>query len=122
MPASLPDFRRRRRILRNLSTGQSGQTSPIFREHGSRLRVKKFLLSAPGRTTAGPGLAFSPRLNFNPEALDALYLFGCFAEWEAKAEATPAWELISAALCSHEDTRAQARALLGSSARMAARG
>src|SRR2546430_10794684 len=58
----------------------------------------------------------------HPEALDPLYLFGCFVEWEVKAEPTSAWELISAALCSHEDTRAHARAFLASSVRMAARG
>lgn len=48
----------------------------------------------------------------NPEAKDPLYLFACQMEWEHRADAGAAWEVISAARSSHADTRAHAMALL----------
>jgi CRP/FNR family cyclic AMP-dependent transcriptional regulator len=48
----------------------------------------------------------------DPEAADLLYLFACQLEWELRADASAAWEVISAARSSHADTRAHARSLL----------
>jgi hypothetical protein len=48
----------------------------------------------------------------NPEAIDPLYLFACQVEWEQHADASAAWEVISAARNSHADTCAHARSLL----------
>jgi len=48
----------------------------------------------------------------NPEAIDPLYLFACQAEWEQHADASAAWEVISAARNPHADTCAHARSLL----------
>jgi CRP/FNR family transcriptional regulator, cyclic AMP receptor protein len=47
--------------------------------------------------------------------IDPLYLFACRVEWERRSEPSSAWELLAAAQSSHEDTRANARALLASS-------
>jgi len=55
-----------------------------------------------------------------PEEIDPLYLLACHAEWERRADASSAWELVSAANCSHEDTRAHARSLLAHSQRIEA--
>ena len=46
------------------------------------------------------------------QEIDPLYLFACQVEWEQRAEPAAAWEVISAAQSSHENTRAHARALL----------
>lgn len=48
----------------------------------------------------------------SPEAKDPLYLFACQLEWERMADPSAAWEVISAARCSHPDTHAYARSLL----------
>jgi CRP/FNR family cyclic AMP-dependent transcriptional regulator len=44
--------------------------------------------------------------------MDPLYLFACHIEWKWRAEPSAAWELLSGVQSSHEDTRAQALALL----------
>jgi CRP/FNR family cyclic AMP-dependent transcriptional regulator len=44
--------------------------------------------------------------------IDPLYLFACQMEWERSADPTVAWEVISAARSSQQDTRAQALFLL----------
>jgi len=51
----------------------------------------------------------------HPGEIDPLYLLACRAEWEHRSEPSSAWELIAAAQSPHEDTRANARALLASS-------
>jgi CRP/FNR family cyclic AMP-dependent transcriptional regulator len=51
---------------------------------------------------------------------DPLYLFACHVEWERRSEPSAAWELIAAAQTGDTDTRAQARALLASSHKVAA--
>lgn len=51
----------------------------------------------------------------HPEAVDPLYLFACHVEWEMRDEPSSAWELLAATRSRHEDTRAQALALLGAS-------
>jgi CRP/FNR family transcriptional regulator, cyclic AMP receptor protein len=56
-----------------------------------------------------------PGSEAHPEEIDPLYLFACHAEWERRSDTSSAWELISAAESCHEDTRANARALLASS-------
>ena len=48
----------------------------------------------------------------HPESRDPLYLLACHMEWEQRGDASAAWEIISAARSSHEDTRAHARSLL----------
>jgi Cyclic nucleotide-binding domain len=48
----------------------------------------------------------------DPAAVDPLYLLACQMEWEQHADASAAWEVISAARSSHADTRAHARSLL----------
>jgi CRP/FNR family transcriptional regulator len=48
----------------------------------------------------------------SPAETDALYLFACQVEWEQRADPSAAWEVISAARSSHQDTRAHARCLL----------
>jgi CRP/FNR family transcriptional regulator len=53
-----------------------------------------------------------PQSETHLEAKDPLYLFACQVEWEQRAEPSAAWEVISAARSSHEDTRAHARSLL----------
>jgi CRP/FNR family cyclic AMP-dependent transcriptional regulator len=54
----------------------------------------------------------------NPEANDLLYLFACQVEWERRADASAAWEVISAARSPHADMRAHARSLLEYSQQM----
>ena len=61
---------------------------------------------------AGLGPWRDQALGENPEATDPLYLFACQLEWERRADASAAWEVISAARSSHAETRAHARALL----------
>lgn len=48
-------------------------------------------------------------------AIDDLYLFCCFVEWEQREDPGAAWELIAAGQSPDSDTRAHARALLTSS-------
>jgi CRP/FNR family transcriptional regulator, cyclic AMP receptor protein len=48
----------------------------------------------------------------SPEEIDPLYLFACLVEWEQRADPSAAWEVISAARHSHQDTQAHARSLL----------
>jgi CRP/FNR family transcriptional regulator, cyclic AMP receptor protein len=55
----------------------------------------------------------------NPEVNDLLYLFACQVEWERRANASAAWEVISAARSPHSDTRAHARSLLERSQQIA---
>jgi CRP/FNR family transcriptional regulator len=47
--------------------------------------------------------------------IDPLYLFACHIEWGQRGEPSAAWEIVSAAQSSHEDTRTHARALLATS-------
>jgi CRP/FNR family cyclic AMP-dependent transcriptional regulator len=46
--------------------------------------------------------------------VDPLFLFACHVEWGLRGEPSAAWEIVSAAQSSDEDTRAHARALLAS--------
>jgi CRP/FNR family transcriptional regulator, cyclic AMP receptor protein len=48
----------------------------------------------------------------HPEAVDPLYLFACYVEWQQRGDTGAAWEIISAARSGHQDTRADALALL----------
>jgi CRP/FNR family transcriptional regulator, cyclic AMP receptor protein len=54
----------------------------------------------------------------NPDANHLLYLFACQVEWERRADASAAWEVLSAARSPHADTRAHARSLLERSQQM----
>ncbi|MGA7908702.1 MAG: Crp/Fnr family transcriptional regulator [Candidatus Sulfotelmatobacter sp.] len=74
-------------------------THAAFSEPPSELRQVAALASVP------------------PGEIDPLYLLACQAEWKRRADPTSAWELVSAANSSHEDTRAHARALLAYSQR-----
>lgn len=47
-----------------------------------------------------------------PDEIDPLYLFACQLEWEKRADPSAAWEVISAARSSNQDTRAHALTLL----------
>jgi CRP/FNR family transcriptional regulator len=47
-----------------------------------------------------------------PDEIDPLYLFACQLEWERRAHPSAAWEVISAARSSNQDTRAHALTLL----------
>jgi CRP/FNR family transcriptional regulator, cyclic AMP receptor protein len=49
------------------------------------------------------------------EAVDPVYLFTRFLDWEESEEPSAAWDVLAAARSSDADTRAQARALLASS-------
>lgn len=60
---------------------------------------------------AAPAAPLRPNQD-RERAIDPLYLFACHIEWERRAEPSAAWEIVSAAQSSHEDTRAHARALL----------
>jgi CRP/FNR family transcriptional regulator, cyclic AMP receptor protein len=51
------------------------------------------------------------------DVVDPLYLLACQVEWERRADPSSAWEVVSAANSSHEDTRAHARSLLANSRR-----
>lgn len=51
----------------------------------------------------------------HPGMTDSLYLFARYMEWEQEEEPTAGWELLAAAMSSHSDTRAHARALLSKS-------
>jgi CRP/FNR family transcriptional regulator len=72
---------------------------------------------APATTEnhSAPVVNVRPGSEVHPEEIDPLYLFACLAEWERRSDTSSAWELISAAESCHEDTRANARALLASS-------
>jgi CRP/FNR family transcriptional regulator, cyclic AMP receptor protein len=59
----------------------------------------------------GPEVASQCR----PQEIDPLYLFACRVEWERRSDTSSAWELISAAESTNENTRANARQLLASS-------
>ena len=48
----------------------------------------------------------------SPSETDPLYLLACQVEWEQRADPSAAWEVISAARSSNQDTRAHARSLL----------
>ncbi|HEV2469996.1 MAG TPA: Crp/Fnr family transcriptional regulator [Candidatus Sulfotelmatobacter sp.] len=50
-----------------------------------------------------------------PHAVDPLYLFGCYLDWERREDLSAGWELIAAAQSPNNETRAQAKALLGRS-------
>lgn len=49
------------------------------------------------------------------EAIDPLYLFARYAEWEKHEDPNAGWELISATRNAHSDTRAHAQSLLANS-------
>jgi CRP/FNR family cyclic AMP-dependent transcriptional regulator len=69
-----------------------------------------------------PGAGVEPSLEqIGSAAVDPFYLFACQIEWEQRADPSSAWEVISAARSSHEDTRAQALAMLERAQRAAAR-
>jgi CRP/FNR family transcriptional regulator, cyclic AMP receptor protein len=57
-----------------------------------------------------------------PVAIDPLYLFARYVEWELRTEPDSAWELLSAAQSSDANTRAHARSLLSSSKQIATGG
>jgi len=46
------------------------------------------------------------------DEIDPLYLFACEVEWEQRGDPSAAWEVISGARSSNQDTRAHARSLL----------
>ena len=50
--------------------------------------------------------------------VDPLFLLACHVEWERRADTSSAWEVVSAANSSHEDTRTHARSLLAHSRRI----
>ena len=60
------------------------------------------------------GQIVRPLLPPSQGEIDSLYLFACHVEWGLRGEPSAAWEIVSAAQSSHEDTRAHARALLAS--------
>ncbi|HET7893547.1 MAG TPA: Crp/Fnr family transcriptional regulator [Candidatus Sulfotelmatobacter sp.] len=62
-----------------------------------------------------PGAEIEPRPQMRPDEIDPLYLFSCHLAWEQEEEPSAAWELLAASQSSNPDTRAHARALLGSS-------
>jgi CRP/FNR family transcriptional regulator len=51
--------------------------------------------------------------SFDPQETDPFYLFARHVEWTRTFDPSSAWEIISAANSSHQDTRAHALALLG---------
>jgi len=63
------------------------------------------------KVEAGPPPVSGPQ----PSAIDPLYLFACYVEWEQRQEPSSAWELIAAAESPHSDTRTHALALLARS-------
>jgi len=56
--------------------------------------------------------AHHPIPRATPDEIDPLYLFACQLEWEKRADPSAAWEVISAARSSNQDTRAHALTLL----------
>jgi CRP/FNR family transcriptional regulator, cyclic AMP receptor protein len=73
--------------------------------------IERVPSNAPGPVS--PDL--QPALRSQPQEVDPLYLFACYLEWEQQEEPSAAWELLAAARSSHAETRAQARAMLGTS-------
>jgi len=61
---------------------------------------------------ATPESALAPTLSQADSEIDPFYLFACQVEWEQRSEPSAAWEVISAARSSDQDTRAHARRLL----------
>lgn len=55
-------------------------------------------------------------------AVDPLFLFACYVEWERHENPSAGWELLSAAQSSHSDTRAHGRALLAHSRQLGGAG
>jgi len=53
--------------------------------------------------------------SLSPHAIDPFFLFACYVEWEQQEDPAAGWELIAASQSPHEETRAQARALLSNS-------
>ncbi len=76
-------------------------------------------LRLSGRNDDACQPAFHPALRsrsqLSRQEIDPLYLFACHVEWKQRADPSSAWEIVSAAQSSHEDTRAHARALLATS-------
>src|SRR5271169_902692 len=68
-----------------------------------------------------PAAVCAPAATGDQQETDPLYLFACHAEWERRADPGSAWELLSAANSTHEDTRAHARSLLAHSGRIQGR-
>lgn len=56
------------------------------------------------------------------QAIDPFFLFACYVDWEQREDPSAGWELIAAAQSTHENTRAQARALLANSRHLGASG
>jgi CRP/FNR family transcriptional regulator len=54
----------------------------------------------------------SAKPSISPEEIDPFYLFARHVEWTRTSDPSSAWEIISAANSSHQDTRAHALALL----------
>ena len=63
----------------------------------------------PQHTPILPARAL-PNTLLQPGETNPLYLFACHIEWERREEASAAWELLSAAQSSNQNTRAHARA------------
>ncbi|MGH9495269.1 MAG: Crp/Fnr family transcriptional regulator [Candidatus Sulfotelmatobacter sp.] len=53
---------------------------------------------------------------------DPFYLFACYVEWEQGEDPSAGWELVAAAQSADNETRTQARALLGASRHLNATG
>lgn len=94
--------------LRRPPTNHSGQAleigSPLPREFSHCSKTTEHI------THAAP---IEPAMQEG--AIDPFYLLACRVEWERRQDTSAAWELIAASRSSHNDTRAQARALLASS-------
>src|SRR5690348_2790567 len=76
--------------------------------------------SIPGTSHRPEGVLPDPFLR--PGETDPLYLFACHIEWERREDTGAAWELLSAAQSSNQNTRAHARALLSGSRHFASAG
>ena len=104
-----------------LSQWSVGSLAPV-REVGSvgRVGFDDFAFApVPIPDRVAPELERQAASHVLPEAIDPLYLFACRVEWERRSDPCSGWELISAAESSHEDTRANAKALLAASRHLA---
>ncbi|MFZ0772804.1 MAG: Crp/Fnr family transcriptional regulator [Candidatus Sulfotelmatobacter sp.] len=100
------------RASTSLKRGQLWRGRPLASEEHWASRVLDFAAAAipEHRLEHVPSTVGS-------EEIDPLYLFACQVEWEQRADPSAAWEVIAAARCSHQDTRAHALSLLEHSQR-----